>query len=94
MEILFEFEMAERPTKRGSEKIILYRGIRDNDGFCRMEKKGLTAKRFKPYMWTGANLDVNEQLHVLTWDQTPRGPRRRKLIESTERGGAGQGEVI
>ena len=35
-------------------KIILYRGVQATDGSFRMEKRGLNAKKFKPFMWCGS----------------------------------------
>ena len=35
-------------------KVVLYRGIHATDGSYRMEKRGLNAKKFKPFMWSGS----------------------------------------
>ncbi len=45
--VIFEFSVLK-------PKIILYRGVQATDGSFRMEKRGLNAKKFKPFMWCGS----------------------------------------
>lgn len=47
MKIILEFSVLK-------PKAIIYRGVQVSDGSYRMEKRGLSAKRFKPYMWSGS----------------------------------------
>lgn len=44
--VLFEF-MVEKPKPN------FYRAVRATDGGYRFERKGATAKSYKPFMWTG-----------------------------------------
>ncbi|MBL7554787.1 MAG: hypothetical protein JNM24_03110 [Bdellovibrionaceae bacterium] len=43
----------------------VYRGVQANDGSYRMEKRGLSAKRFKPYMWSGSIESLYVQQEIL-----------------------------
>ncbi len=45
--VIFEFSVLK-------PKITLYRGVQATDGSFRMEKRGLNAKKFKPFMWCGS----------------------------------------
>lgn len=55
MTILFEF----------THKSFQYRGVKDANGYCRMEKKKLTSKKFRPYMWTGSELSLEKQKEIV-----------------------------
>lgn len=46
IEVIFEF-VCTKPT------LTIYRGVKATDGGYRMEKRGSTAKRFRPIMWSG-----------------------------------------
>lgn len=46
-------------------KAITYRGVQASDGSYRMEKRGITAKRFKPYMWSGSIESLYFQQEIL-----------------------------
>jgi len=46
-------------------KAIIYRGVQASDGSYRMEKRGITAKRFKPYMWSGSIESLYFQREIL-----------------------------
>ena len=46
-------------------KEIVYRGVQTNDGSYRMEKRGLAAKKFKPYMWSGSIESLYIQQEIL-----------------------------
>jgi hypothetical protein len=46
-------------------KAIVYRGVQAKDGSYRMEKRGLTAKKFKPYMWSGSIESLYFQQEIL-----------------------------
>lgn len=43
-------------------KAIIYRGVQAIDGSYRMEKRGINAKKFKSFMWTGS-------VDALYWQQ-------------------------
>lgn len=45
--VIFEFSVLK-------PKVIVYRGVQATDGSFRMEKRGLNAKKFKPFMWCGS----------------------------------------
>ncbi|MBL7669789.1 MAG: hypothetical protein JNM39_04830 [Bdellovibrionaceae bacterium] len=54
----------ERPTRKAvtvifefsvlKPKFTVFRGVQATDGGFRMEKRGLNAKKFKPFMWCGS----------------------------------------
>ncbi len=44
---------------------VIYRGVQASDGHYRMEKRGVTAKRFKPYMWSGSIESLYHQQEIL-----------------------------
>lgn len=49
-------------------KVIFYRGVQATDGSYRMEKRGLTAKKFKPFMWCGSLESLYQhQETILYW---------------------------
>lgn len=46
-------------------KPMLYRGVQTADGGFRMEKRGPTAKKFKPFMWSGSIESIYWQQELL-----------------------------
>jgi len=58
MKIILEFSILKPKT-------IFYRGIQANDGSYRMEKRGIAAKKFKPYMWSGSIESLYFQQEIL-----------------------------
>lgn len=45
--IVFEFSVLKPKT-------VFYRGVKAADGGYRMEKRGASARKFKPFMWCGS----------------------------------------
>ncbi|MBK7889566.1 MAG: hypothetical protein IPJ84_01575 [Bdellovibrionales bacterium] len=45
--IVFEFSVLKPKT-------VFYRGVKAADGGHRMEKRGVCARKFKPFMWCGS----------------------------------------
>lgn len=58
MKIIFEFSVLK-------PKAIIYRGVQASDGSYRMERRGLTAKKFKSYMWSGSIESLYFQQEIL-----------------------------
>lgn len=45
--VIFEFSVLK-------PKVTVFRGVQATDGGFRMEKRGIDAKKFKPFMWCGS----------------------------------------
>lgn len=60
MKILFTFEVTGKISKQ-------YQAVQATDGGYRMEKKGLSAKRFKTCMWCGSYDGLLSHYEAVRW---------------------------